>query len=63
MKKRRWSQFATSSYCYDMLRNYLTPLQKMEQVKRNANRFPVDFVFQLSEEEVKFMVSQNVIPS
>lgn len=34
-----------------------------EQVKRNANRFPEDFMFQLSVEEVDLMVSQNAIPS
>ncbi len=34
-----------------------------EQVKRNIERFPSDFMFQLSENEVDFMVSQNAIPS
>ena len=34
-----------------------------EQVKRNIDRFPVDFMFQLSENEVELMVSQNAIPS
>ena len=34
-----------------------------EQVKRNIKRFPSDFMFQLTEEEVNFMVSQNAIPS
>lgn len=34
-----------------------------EQVKRNKTRFPANFMFQLSEEEVKDMVSQNAIPS
>jgi len=34
-----------------------------QQVKRNRERFPEDFMFQLTEEEVKIMVSQNVIPS
>lgn len=34
-----------------------------QQVKRNAERFPVHFMFQLSNEEVDYMVSQNVIPS
>jgi len=34
-----------------------------EQVKRNMNRFPEDFMFQLDETEVDFMVSQNAIPS
>lgn len=34
-----------------------------EQVKRNSERFLGDFMFQLSEDEVKLMVSQNAIPS
>ncbi|MCX7715139.1 MAG: ORF6N domain-containing protein [Clostridia bacterium] len=39
------------------------PTRLREQVKRNANRFPVDFVFQLTETEVDTLVSQNAIPS
>ena len=34
-----------------------------EQVKRNQERFPDDFMFQLTEMEVENMVSQNAIPS
>jgi phage regulator Rha-like protein len=34
-----------------------------QQVKRNQDRFPPDFMFQLSEEEAQILVSQNVIPS
>ncbi|RZL07236.1 MAG: ORF6N domain-containing protein [Pedobacter sp.] len=34
-----------------------------EQVKRNKNRFPENFMMQLDEEEVEMMVSQNAIPS
>jgi len=34
-----------------------------QQVKRNALRFPEDFVFQLTEQEVEALVSQSVIPS
>ncbi len=34
-----------------------------EQVKRNILRFPNSFMFQLTEVEVKEMVSQNAIPS
>jgi phage regulator Rha-like protein len=34
-----------------------------EQVKRNIDRFPENFMFQLTEEEVELMVSQNAIPS
>ncbi len=34
-----------------------------EQVKRNYSKFPEHFMFQLSENEVDVMVSQNAIPS
>jgi hypothetical protein len=34
-----------------------------EQVKRNQTRFPENFMFQLTEQEADFMVSQNAIPS
>jgi len=39
------------------------PIRLREQVKRNSNRFPADFMFQLNNEEVDLMVSQNAIPS
>lgn len=39
------------------------PIRLREQVKRNSNRFPEDFMFQNSEDEVDYMVSQNAIPS
>jgi hypothetical protein len=39
------------------------PIRLREQVKRNIQRFPDDFMFQLSEKEVDFLVSQNAIPS
>jgi len=39
------------------------PIRLREQVQRNIERFPEDFMFQLSESEVDFMVSQNAIPS
>ncbi|MGA9039640.1 MAG: ORF6N domain-containing protein [Terriglobales bacterium] len=34
-----------------------------QQVKRNAKRFPVQFRFQISEQEFKILRSQNVISS
>lgn len=34
-----------------------------EQVKRNITKFPSHFMFQLTEQEVEIMVSQNAIPS
>ena len=39
------------------------PKRLRQQVKRNIERFPEHFMFQLSDEEVDAMVSQNVIPS
>jgi hypothetical protein len=34
-----------------------------EQVRRNKEKFPANFMFQLTEEEVEIKVSQNAIPS
>ena len=34
-----------------------------EQLKRNIEKFPSHFMFQLTNEEVDIMVSQNAIPS
>ena len=39
------------------------PRRLREQVKRNIDRFPKDFMFQLTNEEVDVMVSQNAAPS
>src|SRR5262249_50769603 len=48
----------------DLARLYkVRPAALRQQVKRNPNRFPSNFIFQLSRAEVEFMVSQNVIPS
>ena len=33
-----------------------------QQIKRNKDRFPPGFMFQLTEQETKALVSQNVIP-
>ena len=34
-----------------------------QAVRRNIERFPDDFMFKLSENEIEYVVSQNVIPS
>lgn len=39
------------------------PIRLREQVRRNINKFPDRFMFQLNETEVEVMVSQNAIPS
>ena len=39
------------------------PIRLREQVKRNLERFPDDFMFRLTDEEVDAMVPQNAIPS
>lgn len=39
------------------------PIRLREQVKRNQNKFPEHFAFQLNDSEVEIMVSQNAIPS
>ena len=41
----------------------INPIRLREQVKRNADRFPSRFMFQLTEEEASHMVSQNAISS
>ncbi len=40
----------------------VTTARLKEQVKRNPKRFPNDFMFQLSDDEINLMVSQNAIP-
>ena len=48
----------------DLAQMYGTmPKRLRQQVKRNLDRFPQHFMFQLSDKEVDFMVSQNAIPS
>jgi phage regulator Rha-like protein len=39
------------------------PIALRQQVKRNKDRFPADFIFQLTQKEAENLVSQNVIPS
>lgn len=39
------------------------PTRLREQVRRNIKKFPEDFMLELTESEVDFMVSQNAIPS
>ena len=39
------------------------PIRLREQLKRNMDRFPSHFMFQLTKKEVDSMVSQNAIPS
>ena len=39
------------------------PIVLRQQVKRNIERFPSDFMYQLKDKEVADLLSQNVIPS
>jgi hypothetical protein len=39
------------------------PIALRQQVRRNPKRFPPDFLFELTGEEVEALLSQNVIPS
>ena len=39
------------------------PIALRQQVKRNIERFPSDFMYQLTNKEVATLLSQNVIPS
>jgi ORF6N domain len=34
-----------------------------QAVRRNRDRFPGDFMYELTKDEIEFVVSQNVIPS
>ena len=49
---------------FDLAELYKTETRILKQaVRRNKNRFPEDFMFELTEEEIKNLVSQSVIPS
>lgn len=49
---------------YDLATLYKVETRKLKQaVKRNRNRFPQDFMLELNNADVLFMVSQKVIPS
>jgi phage regulator Rha-like protein len=46
----------------DLAELYGVPVKRLnEQIKRNARRFPSDFVFQLTRSEYEVLRSQNVI--
>jgi hypothetical protein len=48
---------------YDLAGLYGVETRALKQaVRRNPGRFPKDFMFELTDEEVDFLVSQNVIP-
>ena len=49
---------------YDLAVLYGVETRALKQaVRRNLDRFPADFMFELAGDEVAAMVSQNVIPS
>ena len=41
----------------------IEPKKLRQQLKRNSEKFPKDYAFQLSDEQLEVMVSQNVTPS
>jgi hypothetical protein len=41
----------------------IEPKKLRQQIKRNLEKFPKDYAYQISDEELDFMVSQNVTPS
>ncbi|NLX25522.1 MAG: ORF6N domain-containing protein [Lentisphaerae bacterium] len=48
----------------DLAELYETETRTLKQtVKRNVDRFPSDFMFELSDEDIDLLVSQSVIPS
>ncbi len=49
---------------YDLAQLYQVETRALKQaVKRNMDSFPSDFMFVLNAKEIKYLVSQNVIPS
>jgi len=49
---------------FDLATLYQVETRSLKQaVRRNLDRFPEDFMFELTDAEVENMVSQNVIPS
>lgn len=49
---------------FDLAAMYEVETRVLKQaVKRNLKRFPIDFMFTLTNQEIETMVSQNVIPS
>jgi hypothetical protein len=49
---------------FDLAEMYQTETRALKQaLRRNLERFPIDFMFELNEIEIESMVSQNVIPS
>lgn len=48
----------------DLARLYSVETRALKQaVNRNKKRFPLDFMFILTDKEIDILVSQNVIPS
>ena len=48
----------------DLAKIYEVETRVLKQaVRRNIDRFPSDFIFQLTEIEMQHLVSQNVIPT
>ena len=41
----------------------IEPKRLREQLKRNIEKFPKDYAYQLTDEEIQIMVSQNATPS
>ncbi len=49
---------------FDLAEMYNVETRALKQaVKRNIDRFPNDFMFELNEKEIENLVSQSVIPS
>lgn len=48
----------------DLAKLYMVETRVLKQsVRRNLRRFPPDFMFELTDQEIDMLVSQNVIPS
>lgn len=48
----------------DLAKLYMVETRVLKQaVRRNMRRFPADFLFELTDQEIDILISQNVIPS
>ena len=48
----------------DLAKLYTVETRVLKQsVRRNINRFPIDFMFELTDDEIDQVVSQKLIPS
>jgi hypothetical protein len=62
-RKKVWDKCRETNLGHYLFHIGIKAIRLREQVKRNLSKFPLHFMFQLTEQEVEIMVSQNAIPS